>query len=185
MTRDYEQAKMTDQKNTILAIVLSALVLIGWQIFFGVPQIAEAEAAAEAAAQTQQQAEPARASSSPRRPGTARRRHPRSPTAARQTHDARSRRSRSRRACKIDTPLLAGSIALKGGRIDDLSLTKYRETVDPKSPPIVLLAPSGQPASVLCRIRLVAACAARTIKLPAPTRCGSSRAPARSASTAR
>ena len=29
---------MTDQRNTILAIVLSALVLIGWQIFFGIPQ---------------------------------------------------------------------------------------------------------------------------------------------------
>ena len=27
----------------------------------------------------------------------------------------------------------------RGGRIDDLSLTQYRETVDPKSPPVVLL----------------------------------------------
>ena len=29
---------MTDNKNTILAIVLSALVLLGWQYFFAVPQ---------------------------------------------------------------------------------------------------------------------------------------------------
>ena len=29
---------MTDNKNTILAIVLSALVLLGWQFFFAVPQ---------------------------------------------------------------------------------------------------------------------------------------------------
>ena len=29
---------MTDSKNTILAIVLSALVLIGWQYLFAVPQ---------------------------------------------------------------------------------------------------------------------------------------------------
>ena len=43
----------------------------------------------------------------------------------------------------IDTPRLKGSIALKGARIDDLALTQYRETVDPKSPAIVLLAPSG------------------------------------------
>src|SRR5262249_16837107 len=34
-------------------------------------------------------------------------------------------------------------IALKGGRIDDLALVKFRETVDPKSPPVVLLSPSG------------------------------------------
>ena len=30
---------MSDQKNTILAIVLSALVLIAWQVYFGVPQM--------------------------------------------------------------------------------------------------------------------------------------------------
>ena len=29
---------MTDNKNTILAIVLSALVLIAWQFFFAMPQ---------------------------------------------------------------------------------------------------------------------------------------------------
>src|SRR5260370_27799343 len=46
---------------------------------------------------------------------------------------------------RIETPSLSGSISLKGGRIDDLSLVKYRETVDPSSPPIVLLAPSGSP----------------------------------------
>src|SRR5206468_8554602 len=46
---------------------------------------------------------------------------------------------------RIETPRVAGSIALKGGRIDDLALVQYRETVDPKSPPIVLLAPAGSP----------------------------------------
>jgi len=43
----------------------------------------------------------------------------------------------------IATDSLRGSIALKGGRIDDLALLKFRETVDPKSPPIFLLSPSG------------------------------------------
>src|SRR4029079_6877220 len=43
----------------------------------------------------------------------------------------------------IDTPSLKGSIALKGARLDDLALVKYRETVDPTSPAIELLAPSG------------------------------------------
>ncbi|MGA8822828.1 MAG: membrane protein insertase YidC, partial [Pseudolabrys sp.] len=43
----------------------------------------------------------------------------------------------------IVTGSLQGSIALKGGRIDDLALVKFRETVDPKSPPIILLSPSG------------------------------------------
>ena len=30
---------MTDQKNTLIAIVLSAIVLIGWQYFVGLPQM--------------------------------------------------------------------------------------------------------------------------------------------------
>jgi YidC/Oxa1 family membrane protein insertase len=45
----------------------------------------------------------------------------------------------------IVSPTLSGSIALKGGRIDDLTLTQYREEIDPKSPPIVLFSPSGAP----------------------------------------
>ena len=43
----------------------------------------------------------------------------------------------------IDTPALAGSISLRGGRIDDLYLKRYRTTVDDKSPPVELLRPEG------------------------------------------
>jgi YidC/Oxa1 family membrane protein insertase len=41
----------------------------------------------------------------------------------------------------IETPRLHGSIALSGGRIDDLTLIDYRETLDSNSPEIVLLSP--------------------------------------------
>jgi YidC/Oxa1 family membrane protein insertase len=44
---------------------------------------------------------------------------------------------------RIDAPRIAGSINLTGARIDDLVLSTYRETVDPKSPPIRLLSPAG------------------------------------------
>ena len=30
---------MTDNRNTILAVILSGLVLIGWQVFFNIPQM--------------------------------------------------------------------------------------------------------------------------------------------------
>ncbi|HEY7689382.1 MAG TPA: membrane protein insertase YidC, partial [Dongiaceae bacterium] len=43
----------------------------------------------------------------------------------------------------IDSPRLKGSIALKGGRLDDVVLADYRETVDPNSPNIVLLSPAA------------------------------------------
>jgi YidC/Oxa1 family membrane protein insertase len=46
---------------------------------------------------------------------------------------------------KIDTPELQGSINLTGAQLDDLHLTGYRETIDPKSPTIVLLSPAGTP----------------------------------------
>ncbi len=44
---------------------------------------------------------------------------------------------------KIDTPKLSGSISLLGGRIDDLLLKTYRQTVDPKSDPVTLLSAVG------------------------------------------
>jgi YidC/Oxa1 family membrane protein insertase len=65
----------------------------------------------------------------------------------------------------VETPRLKGSIALRGGRVDDLSLIQYRETVDPKSPPIVLLAPSGSPHPFYAEFGWVAGAGA-TVKLP-------------------
>jgi len=47
-----------------------------------------------------------------------------------------------------------GSISLKGARIDDLSLVKFRDTVDPTSPPIVLYSPSNTASALLRRVRL-------------------------------
>ena len=48
---------------------------------------------------------------------------------------------------RIATPRLAGSINLKGARIDDLVLTQYKETIAKDSPPIRLLSPSGAASS--------------------------------------
>ena len=45
---------MTDQKNTILAIVLSAIVLIAWQYFVGLPQMEKQKQEAQLKAQQQQ-----------------------------------------------------------------------------------------------------------------------------------
>ena len=136
---------MTDNKNTILAIVLSALVLLGWQYFFAVPQ----EKARQEQLQAQQQkqnaptaAQPGQPVQPPRKPE--RRKFPAKRSAPRPPPrwTATAALATSPRV-PIATDSLQGSIALKGGRIDDLALVKFRETVDPKSPPIVLLSPSG------------------------------------------
>jgi YidC/Oxa1 family membrane protein insertase len=39
---------------------------------------------------------------------------------------------------RVESPKLRGSISLLGGRIDDLTLLDYRETLDPESPNVVL-----------------------------------------------
>jgi YidC/Oxa1 family membrane protein insertase len=132
---------MTDNKNTILAIVLSALVLIGWQYFFAVPQ----EKARQEQLQSQQQKQTAQVPGQPAAPGQP----PASPaqvpgqTGAPPPGTNRAAALALSPRVPIATGSLQGSIALKGGRIDDLALVKFRETVDPKSPPVVLLSPSG------------------------------------------
>ncbi len=46
---------------------------------------------------------------------------------------------------KIETEALKGSISLLGGRLDDLTMLRYRETIDKNSPPVTLLQPARTP----------------------------------------
>jgi YidC/Oxa1 family membrane protein insertase len=124
---------MNNNKNLILAFALSALVLAGWQWFVAMPQMrAEQARQAHLAHQEKAGAAPAAPGSSPGLPGG---------TVVHMTRDAALKAEGARIA--IDTPMLDGSIALKGAKLDDLRLKKYRETPDPKSPEIVLLAPKS------------------------------------------
>jgi len=134
-------------KNTILAIALSALVLLGWQFFFALPQEKARQEQLQLQAQLQKQAvpTPAQPGQSPQpaqQPGPAQIPGQVSAPAAPAPIDRPKALADTPRV-QISTGSLQGSIALKGGRIDDLALIKFRETVNPKSPPIVLLSPSG------------------------------------------
>jgi len=128
-----------DSRNIILAIVLSVLVLIGWNYFYAAPQL-QKDRLAHAPAQTQSQTNGAAPSAggagalAP--PGAA-------PAEAAPTTLAEALAANPRVA--IDTPSLGGSIDLQGGLVDDLVLKAYRESIDPKSPLIRLFAPQGGP----------------------------------------
>jgi YidC/Oxa1 family membrane protein insertase len=150
---------MSDQKNTILAIVLSALVFIAWQYFFGLPQMEkQKQVAQQQQQQTQLQPPAAPAETRPQAPGQL----PGAPqTGELSREDALAKSQRVR----IDTPRVTGSIALTGGRIDDVSLATYHETVDPNSPAIVLLSPSGSPHPFYAEFGWVAP-AGTTVKVP-------------------
>ena len=137
---------MTDNRNTILAVILSGLVLIGWQYFFNIQQMEKQRA------QSQTQSQLANPTAQPgAAPGTPQAGTTPTPSAnAPATNQPAAAAVVSRDAAisaspriKIETPSVSGSISLKGARIDDLSLVKFRDTVDPKSPAIVLFSPSG------------------------------------------
>jgi YidC/Oxa1 family membrane protein insertase len=142
-----------NQKNLIIAIVLSMAVLFAWQFFYAAPKEQERQSRIrqEQATKAKEQAPPA-PSATPNTPGTSAK-----PDQARQpgtvpTHGDQAAIVTTRQGAidagprvGISTPSLKGSIALKGGRIDDVVLARYRESVDPKSPSVELFSPSGSP----------------------------------------
>src|SRR5258708_9208468 len=134
-------------RNTILAVILSGLVLIAWQYFYNVPQMEKQRAAQHAQSKLANTAPGAgTAPSTTPQAGAAPTPSANAPATNQPASAApvdRDTAIASAPRVKIDTPRLSGSISLKGARIDDLSLVQFRETVDPSSPPIVLYSPSG------------------------------------------
>lgn len=136
---------MAENRNMFLAIILSLVVLLGWQFFVASPQLEKARQA-EQARQAQSSNAPAPAAG-----GTATTTAPDGTTAPAGSGTAaaaalsRDEALAATRRVAIDTPEIAGSVNLTGGRIDDVSLKAYRETVDPTSPAVKLLSPVGGP----------------------------------------
>ncbi len=119
---------MEDQnKNLILATVLSFIVILVWFVLFPPPEPVPAPAPSAATAPTDGTAV-ADAAAPPVAPAPATTEDPQ-PDALR---------------VKIETPKLSGSISAFGGRIDDLSLVAYRETMEPGAPTVRLLSPIGE-----------------------------------------
>jgi len=122
--------RMDDQnKNLLLATALSFMVILAW--FVGGPMLFPQWFPEEPVAQ--QAAAPAAAPEA---------------TAAPAAEDAATAASNEPAPeaprVTIDTPKLSGSLSLAGGRIDDLLLKGYRETVDPTSPEVRLMSPVGK-----------------------------------------
>ncbi len=127
---------MNENRNMILAIVLSAVVLLGWTMlsekFLPTTPPAQTQKVEKAAPQ----AAPApQASAVEAAPQTAKKLQPRS-----EVLSAGPR-------VQIATPSLRGSINLTGARFDDLVLVKERQTIAEDSPPVRLLSPAGAPGA--------------------------------------
>jgi YidC/Oxa1 family membrane protein insertase len=138
---------MDNNRNFLITIALSVLILTAWQIFYMNPRIEAQREAARIETERQEAAKPAPA------PGTAASPDipaPGQPDTAGVPGAPRGPAGHSRaevlaatQRVAIDTPKLSGSINLTGARIDDLLLKDYHATVDRNSPNIELLNPSG------------------------------------------
>ncbi len=124
-----------DNRNTVIAILLSLAILLGWEYFFAPKAPPPGTVANDA---------PAASAVPPSTPGSAETVIPMvAPTAA--TPNAEAAPTVPAKRIRIATPYLLGSLSLTGARFDDITLINYRETIDPSSPAIVLLAPAGSP----------------------------------------
>ena len=125
---------MNDSKNLVLAVVLSALVLLGWSWaanrYFPTAQPASTKVEnGKVKPVPQPGAQPV----------------PNAPAAMRD----RNAVLRSTPRVRIQTPSLQGSINLKGAQIDDLTLVRQRMTIAKDSPPVRLLSPLGAPGAYI------------------------------------
>lgn len=128
---------MNDQKNLLMAVVLSFAVMIGFNYLnsYLYPEKVHSEKT-QIAQQTSSGSKSSPVPSSSSVPSLT----PLSeePVVLVKRDQALTLSNR----IKVDTPKIHGSINLKGARFDDVSLAEYHETTDPKSPEIVLLSPA-------------------------------------------
>jgi YidC/Oxa1 family membrane protein insertase len=148
-----------EQRNLLIAIVLSVGILIGFQFFFQRLHPPVPHPSTEATSPGASPTSPAARSGAPAAsaPGAA---------AARATETVAQAIAGTPRV-DIATPSLHGSIALIGAKFDDLRLVKYRETVSPQSPEVLLLSPSGTANPYLAEFGWVTADAGK-VKVPGP-----------------
>ncbi|MFQ5785504.1 MAG: membrane protein insertase YidC [Alphaproteobacteria bacterium] len=129
---------MDDKRNLIIALALSFVIIIGWNILYDIPRqqrLLKQQATEEAA--TPREATPAPTAEPVDVPAPSG--APAAVEVERSPEDVLKKTVR----VAIESPRLDGSISLRGGSIDDLKLTGYHETVDPQSPEITLLSPVG------------------------------------------
>jgi YidC/Oxa1 family membrane protein insertase len=155
-----------EQRNLLIAIVLSVGILIAFQFAFERMRPPPAPpggttVTAPATSGTKSQSAPPSPETSANAPGAA------APGAA-PTHSLETREAAlaEQPRVKITTPRLHGSIDLVGARFDDLTLANYHETVDPKSPEVELLSPPGTQDPYLAEFGWVAA--SPDVKVPGP-----------------
>lgn len=162
---------MDNNRNFLITIALSVLILTLWQVFYMNPRIEEQRQAAQIEERQAAETAPAAASSSGEisdipAPSGGEGAVPGSTNPSAAPLDRAAAVAGSVRV-KIETPRISGSINLTGARLDDLLLKDYRVTVEKDSPNIQLLNPSTGPDGYYVETGYVGGEAAGT--LPGPS----------------
>ena len=162
---------MDNNRNFLITIALSVLILTLWQVFYMNPRIEEQRQAAQIEERQAAETAPAAASSSGEisdipAPSGGEGAVPGSTNPSAAPLDRAAAVAGSARV-KIETPRISGSINLTGARLDDLLLKDYRVTVEKDSPNIQLLNPSTGPDGYYVETGYVGGEAAGT--LPGPS----------------
>ncbi len=157
---------MGDNRNMILAIVLSMAILFGWQYFVEAPKLEAEQARLQAVEASRAKAEAASPGSTAgmTAPEFAENGAPLSSATAPALQSRPDMLKESARV-NIASDRLAGTISLTGARFDDLSLTNYTETIEDGSPHIDLLNPEGSANPYLAEFGWIAA-TGEAAKLP-------------------
>jgi YidC/Oxa1 family membrane protein insertase len=150
---------MPEQRNLILAIVLSVTIIIAFQYFYELPRIQDQQR--RQPSQTEQTAPDMtptpgqQAAGQATAPGLA----PALPGA--QTSDEAAAASREQilsegRRVEIDNGRVTGSFSLTGGRIDDIVLSDYHVSIQPGADDVTLFSPPGAPKTYFAEFGWVA-----------------------------
>ena len=160
---------MFENRNFLVAIALSIAVLFGWQYFVAQPQIDRARLEAIEAQPAQPQSDVAVPAPAPGDvpPITASPILETPTTTIGETGMSREAALAQSPRIPIATSRLSGSINLQSGRIDDLRLNDFHETIEPTSPTIVLLSPTGGPAGYFAEFGWIGT--TPDIELPGPS----------------
>ena len=141
---------MNDQGNLLLAIVLSLLILLGFQYFFEAPKMKKDAERKKYLKETENLLEDNLTNLENGIVGYL------------ELEDALSKNER----IKIDAPRLQGSISLEGLKIDDLIFKNYKETLDDDSKLVNLFKPSSTKGGYFSNFGWIKASSEESFDLP-------------------
>jgi YidC/Oxa1 family membrane protein insertase len=118
-----------DTKNIMMAVVLSTLIIVGWQVLVVDPELEKEKAQIVKTEQAKPSAGKPSAPSLNNKKNIPKKKI------------TRSEAITSKFRVKLENSQIIGSISLNGGLIDDVTLKNYKESLDKKSKQVVILNP--------------------------------------------